>query len=73
MTAAAILIAVLAMLSGHQQFQKAEAVDPLTVGIDFKSASGNAGTYTSTLPTFESCVDVNTTVANGIFYSTCLC
>ncbi|MEK7248458.1 MAG: thrombospondin type 3 repeat-containing protein, partial [Chloroflexota bacterium] len=68
LTAVVILIAVLTMLTGHQQSQKAEAVDPLTVGIDFKSASANASTYTSTLPAFEKCVDVKTSVDSGFFY-----
>ena len=67
LTAAVILIAVLSMLSGHQQFEKAEAVGPLTVGIDFKTATANPSTYT-TLPAFENCVDVKTNVASGIFY-----
>lgn len=67
LTAVVILIAVLAMLSGHQQFKEAEAVNQLTVGIDFKTAASNASTYT-TLPAFEKCVDVKTNVNSGIFY-----
>jgi len=41
----------------------------LTVGLDMKSAVGNAGTYNiSSLPTFEQCLDVETNVNSGMFY-----
>jgi hypothetical protein len=73
LTAAVVLIAVLALFAGHRQSHTAEAVDPLTVGIDFKSTSAGASTYSTPLPTFEKCVDVKTAAndpntPNGVFY-----
>ena len=58
--AVVVLIAVLSMFAGHGQSETAEAVDPLTVGIDFKANQSDPATYSSN-PTFEKCVDVKTT------------
>ncbi len=65
--AVVILIAMLSMFTGHGESNTAEAVDPLTVGLDMKVNLADPGIY-STLPTFDKCVDVNTAVGNGIFY-----
>lgn len=67
--AAAILIAVLAtFVVAHHNSDMAEATGTLTVGLDAKVNQADPGTYSSTLPTFDSCVDVNTGVSSGIFY-----
>lgn len=66
--AVVVFIAVLSMFAGHGQSNQAEAVDPLTIGLDFKANQNDPATYSSTLPTFEKCVDVKTSVNNGIFY-----
>jgi hypothetical protein len=63
---AAILAAFVAFGAMHQSSHSAEAVNPVTVGIDMKTTSSDPGTY-STLPKFENCVDVKTNV-NSHFY-----
>jgi hypothetical protein len=64
------LIAVLAVLvalgAGHRSSDTAEAVGPVSVGLDMKTLSGDPGIYT-TFPRFEKCVDVYTSV-NSFFY-----
>ena len=62
-----VLVAVLGLGIGHRS-HIAEAVSPVTVGLDMKTNSTDPGTYGTTLPRFDKCVDVNTNVNNGIFY-----
>ena len=71
----AILVVLGAMGVGHQA-SKAEATGSLTVGLDMKTCGAvvtgctsiDPGTYGATLPRFEKCVDVSTSVNNGVFY-----
>jgi hypothetical protein len=63
-----ILVAALAtLIVWHGHSGKAEATSTLTVGMDYKVNQSDAGTYGSTLPAFENCVDVKTSV-NSFFY-----
>ncbi len=73
------LIAVLVVFGGKgavPHASTAEATGTLTVGLDMQTCGAVAtgctsidpGVYGTTLPKFESCVDVNTNVNNSIFY-----
>jgi hypothetical protein len=62
-----VLAAVIGLGMGHRS-HTAEAVSPVTVGLDMKVNLADAGTYGATLPAFDKCVDVNTNVNTGIFY-----
>ncbi len=64
------LIAIGLGLWATNSTENAEAAPTeLTVGLDMKSAAGNAGTYNiGSLPTLEQCVDVDTSVDSGMFY-----
>jgi hypothetical protein len=63
---ATVFALVLGLGIGHRS-HTADAVAPLKVGLDFKAAQTDPGTYGSTLPAFENCVDVDTNV-NAFFY-----
>jgi hypothetical protein len=70
------LIAVFAIIAAvgagiGQLPDDADAAPPtaLTVGLDMKTTKTAAGTYNiNSLPTFEQCVDVSTSVNSGVFY-----
>jgi uncharacterized repeat protein (TIGR01451 family) len=61
------LAAVLVLGTGSGR-HTASAANTLTVGLDMYVNQTDPGTYGTTLPTFENCVDVNTRVNSGIFY-----
>ena len=63
-------LAIIVAVGGGQPAQEAEAAPTqLTVGLDMKTTQTGAGTYNiNSLPAFESCVDVSTSVSTGIFY-----
>jgi Thrombospondin type 3 repeat. len=59
--------AIVGLGIGHKS-HTADAVSTLTVGLDMKAALADPGTYGATLPAFDKCVDVKTSVNNGFFY-----
>ena len=69
---AALAVAAGLWASGHPQTPIAAASPPpsgITIGLDMKTATANPGTYSiSSLPAFEACVDVSTSVNSGKFY-----
>lgn len=64
------IVALLAISGAGQKTDDAEAAPTqLTVGLDMKTTQTSPGTYNiNSLPTFEPCVDVSTSVNSGIFY-----
>jgi hypothetical protein len=72
MVALPVLVA-LAILAGlwatHRHPGTAEAVAPVTIGLDAKALQTDAAVYGTTLPPFEKCVDVSTASPSfGNFY-----
>jgi hypothetical protein len=65
------LVAVFVAVWAGQPAGTAEATPTeLTVGIDLKTTQNAASTWTdlNNLPTFENCLDVSTSVSQGMFY-----
>jgi uncharacterized repeat protein (TIGR01451 family) len=61
------LVAVLVLGTGSGP-HTASAANTLTVGLDMGVNQSDPGTYGTSLPAFENCVNVSTNVNNGIFY-----
>ncbi len=66
----ALVLTISLWAGASRQLHTAAAATPigLNVGLDMNTSAISPGTYGSTLPAFESCVDVKTSVSNGTFY-----